>query len=149
MVISRNPVLFYDEEKLKKTTFYSENSDDEFFIEQVIAGKKTATAYPKVWYYHTPGEEPTNAGDLVAVYNQKGIHRCTIEITENYEIPLGKVDEKVLRGENFLSKDDFIKFMEFCYSDLLIRDGRTLDENTIMVIEHFRLVSTTTNNSNT
>lgn len=64
---------------------------------------KTVSCTPKVRYCDNPEEEPSEIGDLAAVY-RRGNHRCTIEITENYEIPNGLVDDRIAKGENCSSR---------------------------------------------
>lgn len=126
---------------LKRTSFWSESPDDEQLINQIIATKKTATSFPKVWYYNIPNEEPTHKGDLVAVFNQKGEHRCTIEITDVYEVAFGKVSDSLVEEENFSSKEEFWQFTAYCYERDLIAQGYYLNEDTIFVVEHFKLIS--------
>jgi|GEM_PF-1946464 len=125
---------------MKSLTFWSSNSNDETLINEVMAGLKTATCTPMIWYYNNPEEAATEVGDYVAVLNNHGIHRCTIQITENYEIPYGKIDISVAKGENYTSLEAFIDDHNKCWETDLLNEGIALTEDTIIVVEHFKLI---------
>jgi uncharacterized protein YhfF len=125
---------------MKKLIFWGRDENDENLINQVISGIKTATCTPKAWYYDQPEEEPIEFGDLVAVYNAKGVQRCIIQITENYEIPFGKIGEKVSMGEGYDTLEEYIKDHIWCWKDDLKKDGHELNEDTEIVVEHFKLI---------
>jgi uncharacterized protein YhfF len=126
---------------MKKMTLWGIDENDETLIDEIIKKKKIITCSPKVWYYNDPEEEPTNVGDIVAVCNVKGIRRCIIEIVENYEITYGNVDIRIAEGEGFSNVEEFKKAHNFCWEDSLRKEGFTLDESTLIVVEHFKLIS--------
>ncbi|URN93380.1 MAG: ASCH domain-containing protein [Candidatus Pristimantibacillus lignocellulolyticus] len=125
---------------MKSLTFWSSDINDESLINEVMEGLKTATCTPMIWYYNNPEEEATEVGDYVAVLNNDRIHRCTIQITENYEIPYGMIDIRVAKGENYRSLEEFIEDHNKCWENDLLNEGITLSENTIIVVEHFKLI---------
>lgn len=126
---------------MKKIIFWGKDENDDRLISEVILGAKTVTCTPKVWYYDDPIEEPTVIGDLVAVFDRRGNQRCTIEITENYEIPYGLVDDRIAKGENCLSIEEFYNDHNFCWEEPLRNEGLSLTNETIIVVEHFKLIS--------
>jgi len=125
---------------MKKIIFWGRDENDDRLLSEVISGLKTVTCTPKIWYYDDPEEEPTVIGDLVAVFDGRGNHRCTIEITENYEIPYGLVDDRIAQGENCSSIQEFYKDHNFCWEQPMLNEGLSLTEETIIVVEHFKLI---------
>jgi uncharacterized protein YhfF len=126
---------------MKRMTLWGEDENDERLIQQIINHGKTVTCTPKVWYYNSPDEEPTVIGDIVGVYNAKNILKCKIEITENYEISFGEVNLRIANGELTESIEQFKKNHVYCWERELSKDGYTLDDHTIIVVEHFKLIS--------
>lgn len=126
---------------MKKIIFWGRDENDDRLLNEVISEVKTVTCTPKIWYYGNPEEEPTIIGDIVAVYDRKGNHRCTIEITENYEIPYGLVDDRIAKGENCSSIEEFYKDHNFCWEQPMINEGLILSDDTIIVVEHFKFIS--------
>ncbi|WP_339148955.1 MULTISPECIES: ASCH domain-containing protein [unclassified Sutcliffiella] len=129
---------------MKKMTLWGRDEQDDRLVLEVIRGEKTATCTPKVWYYDSPEEPPTEVGDLVAVYDQQGKNRCTILITENYEIPFGDVDERIAKAENAISVEEFRKDHLVSWEEALRQEGIELNDHTIIVVEHFELVEIVT-----
>jgi len=125
---------------MKSLTFWSSHIDDETLLNEVMTGLKTATCTPMIWYYNNPEEEPTEVGDYIAVFNNHGIHRCTIQITENYEIPYGMIDIRVAKGENYTSLEEFIDDHNKCWKYDFLDAGIALTEDTVIVVEHFELI---------
>ncbi|WP_187442078.1 ASCH domain-containing protein [Sutcliffiella horikoshii] len=125
---------------MKKMTLWGRDEQDDRLVLEVIRGEKTATCTPKVWYYDSPEELPTEVGDLVTVHDQQGNHRCTIRITENYEIRFGDVDERIAKAENSNSVGEFGKDHIVSWKEALRQEGIGLDDDTIIVVEHFELV---------
>jgi uncharacterized protein YhfF len=126
---------------MKKMCLWGIDQYDDRLINEVISGVKTVTCTPKLWYYGNPEEEPTVVGDLVAIYDRRENHRCTIEITENYEISFEKVDERIAKGENYASIEDFNIDHVKCWEQPLLNEGHELTHDTVIVIEHFKLIS--------
>jgi uncharacterized protein YhfF len=127
--------------RMKRMTLWGRDENDESLIEQVIRQVKTVTCTPKIWYYDNPGEEPTQVGDRVRVYNRQGVHRCTIEITENYELPFGRVDERIARGEHCADIAEFRADHAMVWQADLEKEGYSLSDDLVIVVEHFRLIS--------
>lgn len=125
---------------MKKMTLWGRDAHDDRLVLEVLRGEKTATCTPKVWYFDSPEELPTEVGDVVAVYDQQGKHRCTIRITENYEIRFGNVDVRIAKAENTNTVEEFRKDHFVSWEEALRQDGVQLNDDTIIVVEHFELV---------
>lgn len=125
---------------MKKMTLWGRDEQDDRLVLEVIRAEKTATCTPRVWYYDSPEEPPTEVGDLVAVHDQQGKHRCSILITENYEMLFGDVDERIAKAENSNSIEEFRKDHIVSWEEALRQEGIELDDNTVIVVEHFELV---------
>lgn len=121
-------------------TLWGRDEQDDRLVLEVIRGEKTATCTPRVWYYDSPEEPPTEVGDLVAVYDQQGKQRCTILITENYEMLFGDVNVRIANAENNNSVEEFRKDHIVSWEEALRQEGIELDDNTVIVVEHFELV---------
>ncbi|WP_438349970.1 ASCH domain-containing protein [Paenibacillus sp. FA6] len=126
---------------MKKLVFWGKDENDDRLLNEVISEVKTVTCTPKIWYYDDPEEEPTNVGDLVAVFDRRGNYKCTIEITENYEIPYGLVDDRIAQGENYTSIQEFYKDHNNCWEQSMLNEGLCLTDETIIVVEHFKIIS--------
>jgi uncharacterized protein YhfF len=124
---------------MKRTTFWGEDENDERLVIQIMEGKKTATCTPKCWYDALP-EEITEPGERIEVFSKKGEYMCTIEITDKYEIPFGNIDDKTVKGENNSSYEEFRNDHVYSWEEDLRKEGIQLDDSTIIVVEHFRLV---------
>lgn len=124
---------------MKRTTFWGRDENDERLVEQIIAGIKTATCTPRCWYDASP-DEIIEVGELVEVYSKKGAHMCTIQIVDKYELPFGQIDERTVKGENNTSYEEFRRDHIFSWEEDLKKDGYELNDNTMIVVEHFRLV---------
>lgn len=125
----------------KKMVFRGRGEYDDSMLLQCIQGVKTAACTPKVWYDQLPAEERTAIGDIVYVYNQRGQHRCTVEITENYEIRFGQVDERIAKAEACDSVQEFWIDYIFSWKGALQRDGYELNDDTAIVVKHFKVLS--------
>jgi uncharacterized protein YhfF len=140
MINSETDLMYKRGGRMKKMVLWGRDEHDDRLVLEVIRGEKTATCTPKVWYYDSPEEPTTEVGDLVAVYDQRGKHRCTILITENYEIHFGDVDERIAKAENVETIEEFREDHIFSWEEALRQEGIGLDDNTIIVVEHFALV---------
>lgn len=127
---------------MKHCTFWGENADDEHLVAEIVAGMKTATSEPKAW-----AEDPDNdevlaeVGERVAVLSKRGRHLCTIEITESYEVPFGQVEDKLIAGEACRDLAHFREAHRKAWGKDLKKEGRPLTDETILIAQHFRLVS--------
>ena len=124
---------------MKRTTFWGEDENDERLVFQIIEGVKTATCTPKCWYDALP-EEITDVGETIEVFSKKGEFMCKIEITEKYEIPFGEIDDRTVKGENSYSYEEFHKDHVYAWEEDLRNEGHQLNDHTMIVVEHFRLV---------
>ncbi|WP_134687370.1 ASCH domain-containing protein [Brevibacillus migulae] len=124
---------------MKRTTFWGRDEHDERLVEQIIAGIKTATCTPKHWYEQAP-DEMTEVGEQIEVYSKLGEYMCTIEITQKYELPFGQIDEATVKGENCSSYEEFRQDHITSWAEDLKKEGLELNDEMIIVIEHFRLV---------
>ncbi|BBE30978.1 hypothetical protein OSSY52_11190 [Tepiditoga spiralis] len=126
---------------MKKTTVWGKDENDNSVIDQIINKGKTVICTPKYWYDKEPEISKTKVGDLVAIYTKKGEHACNIEITEKYEIPFGQVTERIAKGELFNSIEEFKEFHKKIWSEELNKDWLAINDDTIIVVEHFKLHS--------
>lgn len=123
--------------RLKRTQFWGEDENDDRLIRQILEGRKTATACPAEIYYEPDGEFEDGGfvvGDLVEVYDLKGILRCTIEITEYYTTKFGEIPEKLWRGECNVSAEEFQKDHIYCWPEWNVTD------EFLVAVNHFKLV---------
>lgn len=126
---------------MKRTTFWGRDETDDHLILQILRGEKTATCSIAAWYYNNPAEEPTAPGDLVEVLDAGGARRCIIKIDRVYELPFGRVGDDIVKGECCSTIDDFRSSHHQCWDDDLAKAGMKLDDQTLLVVEHFHLVS--------
>jgi uncharacterized protein YhfF len=125
---------------LKTLTFWGRNENDERLLVECLLGIKTATCTPKVWCGE---DEIGQVGERFEVFTKKGQKACVIEMTEVYETPFGNIKgemgEKIAKGENS-TLEEYIDDHVFSWDEALRNDGYSLNENTIIVVEHFKLV---------
>jgi uncharacterized protein YhfF len=127
---------------VKHCTFWGETADDEHLVAAIIAGFKTATCEPKIWAEDPDSdEEPAEVGEQVAVLSKRGRHLCTIEITESYEVAFGQVEAKLIAGEACRDLAQFKEAHRKAWGKDLKRDGHPLTDDTVLIAQHFRLVS--------
>jgi uncharacterized protein YhfF len=128
---------------MKKMTFWGRDENDERLLVECLLGVKTATCTPKVWYDALEDEETGGAGTQFEVFTKKGIHACTIEVTEVMEIAFGditgEVGEKIARGENS-TLEQFIEDHIFSWKEALLSEGIELNKDTMIVDEFFKLI---------
>ena len=125
---------------MKTCHFWGRGEEDDHLIQQVLSGKKTVTCSVAALYYNDPEDEPTAPGDLVAVIDGKGKQRCTIRIDRVYEIPFGAVTDEIVKGECETSVEAFRADHHRCWDEGLGKKGMVLDDQTLLVVEHFTLV---------
>jgi uncharacterized protein YhfF len=116
----------------------------ERLIEQIIRGTKTATcAFRAAYDTEDPSELAgtfSGAGELFAVEDASGRHRCTIRVTEVFECPFGHPDPRLVAGEG--DGDDVAKFQ----ADHRVAWGATMGDRPLtdeesLVVELFELVA--------
>lgn len=104
----------------KRTPFWGKDKNDDFLIQQIIKGKKTATACPDHLYRVPDGDFDDGGyevGDIVDVYDLKERLRCVIRITEVYETKFGEIPNKLWRGECNRDANDFQNEHLACWSE--------------------------------
>lgn len=112
-------------------------------VEQILAGTKTATCGFLDAYEADETDElsevRSGAGELYAVVDASGTHRCTIRVTDVFECPFGDPDPRLVRGEG--DGEDVAAFQ----ADHRIAWAATmgdapLGDDALLVVELFELV---------
>ena len=121
----------------KRIQFWGKDENDDSLTRNVIAGRKTATASVASEFgfrYSEYGDGGYEKGDIVEVYDLKNRLRCLIKITDVHPVRFGNVPERVWKGEDFLSEQEF--------RDVHIRcmPGYRLHDDFEFMITHFELV---------
>lgn len=120
----------------KRLTFWGRDADDDSLALNVIAGRKTATAGVASEYgtpYGEYGDGGYRVGDVVEVYDLRMRLRCLIKITDVYPIKFGSVPERVWRGEDFQSEEEFREVHIRCMPTYQLHDDFEF------MIVHFQL----------
>ncbi|WP_077619294.1 ASCH domain-containing protein [Bacillus sinesaloumensis] len=127
---------------MKRIDFWGRDEYDERLLEEVLRGVKTVTCTPKVWYDQLPEQEKSEKGDIIQVITKRNEHKANIEITDFYEIRFGEIQgeigNRIAKGENS-TLDEFIEDHIFSWEKPLQNDGYELNEDTIIVVEHFKI----------
>ena len=121
----------------KRIQFWGRDENDDQLLDQVLEGKKTATATPSFEYSVPLGEFDDGGyviGDLVEVYDLRCNLRCQIRITEEYETKLSHIPEKLWQGECNESAEEFKKDHIYCWSE------HCPDDDFEFIVNHFELV---------
>jgi uncharacterized protein YhfF len=123
--------------RLKRAQFLAGKSGDDQLLDQLLAGRKTASA-GLARDRHVPDGDYDDGGylvgDLVEVYDRLGCLRGHIRITDVYETTFGCIPGKLWRGEVCASAEDFRHGHRKCWADEVLTD-----ETRIMAF-HFDLV---------
>ncbi|MEH7237126.1 ASCH domain-containing protein [Bacillus sp. JJ1562] len=127
---------------MKRIDFWGRDEYDERLLEEVLRGVKTVTCTPMVWYDQLPSDEKSEIGDIIQVFTKRNEHKANIQITDFYEIRFGEIQgevgERIAKGENS-TLDEFIEDHIFSWEKPLQNDGFELNEDTIIVVEHFNV----------
>ncbi len=127
---------------MKRIDFWGRDEYDERLLEEVLRGVKTVTCTPKVWYDQLPNEEKSEKGDIIQVVTKRNEHKANLQITDFYEIRFGEIQgevgERIAKGENS-TLDEFTRDHIFSWDKPLKSDGFELNEDTIIVVEHFKV----------
>ena len=113
----------------------------ERLIQQIILGKKTATAAPKSLY---------SDSELTAIYGSIGKPatvvdkdekpRCNIQILDVFETTFGTPDPRLVTGEGYGSDaESFRDSHRRAWNDLVETDKLVLNDQTVLIVEIFRL----------
>ena len=121
----------------KRLQFWGEDEDDDSLVRNVIAGRKTATS-AAAGEYGTPygeyGDGGYETGDAVEVYDLKNRLRCLIRITDVQPVRFGSVPERVWKGEDFKSEQEFRDVHISCMPGYRLHDGFEF------MVAHFELL---------
>ena len=118
-----------------------DNGLGERLIQQIIDGKKTATAGPKVSY--TPEELEGIyglVGKVCTVTDRFGTPRCNVRHLAVFETTFGNPDPRLVQGEG--DGEDVEKFQTDHTKawEGMAAEGIPLTDDTILVVELFELV---------
>ena len=111
-------------------------------IQQIIDGKKTATCAPLFGYTE---EELTTTyaskGQMVTVIDKEQRPWCNVRMIDVFQTPFGNPDPRLVRGEG--NGEDAEAFRQDHLRDWqswLEKEGYSLTDETILVVEEFELV---------
>jgi len=121
------------------------NGLGDVLIRQLIAALKTATC--------CPSEDDTaeelralyaRPGQLSTVVDKAGVPRCTVRTRAVYDTLFGQPDPRLARGEgNGEDVEAFKRDHHESWDAWLATLGRTLTDETVLVVEEFELVEGT------
>ena len=115
----------------------------ERLILQIICGEKTATAGPKDLY--SSGELNdlyASVGKLTTVIDKNQKPRCNIKILDVFETKFGLPDPRLVQGEGYGSNvEAFRDAHRKAWSDLVNSGQLILNEETVLIVELFELIS--------
>jgi uncharacterized protein YhfF len=120
-----------------------DNGIGDRLIGQIIRGEKTATASPKSLY--TPKELSeiyASVGKPATVIDKNKKPRCNILIQEVFDTNFGSPDPRLVAGEGY--GDDVVSFKRShraAWQDLVDSGKLKLDDETVLVVEIFKLVT--------
>jgi len=113
----------------------------ERLIRQILRGEKTATACPKALCSPAEIEQlRESVGHRLTVIDKAGLPRGAILQTEVFETRFGAPPPKLFRGEGFNTPEEFKQAHLHVWDDLLARSKMKLTNNTILLVEVFRLL---------
>lgn len=127
-----------DMNRKKRLTFWGKDEDDDLLVRNAISGRKTATASVASEYdipYSEYGDGGYAVNDIVEVYDGRKRLRCLIRITDVYPVRFGAIPERVWRGENFRSQQEFKEIHIRCMPEYELHD------NFEFMITHFELAA--------
>jgi putative acetyltransferase len=114
---------------MKRVQFGTTDEPDDRLVQEVVEGKKTASV-DLAHRYHVPNgvfdDGGYEVGDVVEVYDSRGVVRGLIRITEVYGTALGTVPERLWKAEVCESADHFRAAHENCWPDDIVTDDSPL-----------------------
>jgi uncharacterized protein YhfF len=121
----------------------NDNGTGEKLIQQIMAGKKTATAGPRCLYLLSELRETyENIGTLKTVIDKNENPRCNILILDVFETTFEILDPRLVEGEGFGGNyEAFRQSHREAWRDLVERGKLDLGGDTVLVIELFKLVN--------
>ena len=109
-------------------------------IEQILAGAKTATACPKLFYTPKDLEELyLSVGQLITVTDKDDRPHCVIRQLAVFETSFGKPDPRLVFGEACASAEEFRQAHEHVWDDLFAKAASSLRDDTVLIAELFEL----------
>lgn len=108
-------------------------------IQQVLAGRKTATCAPRVLYEaHELPALRAAVGDVLPLTDKDDHVHGHVRLVDVFETTYGAPDERLWRGEGYESAAAFQASHRTVW-DPFFPDGVRLTEDTVLVVEIFRL----------
>ena len=111
----------------------------EQLINQILAGKKTATAGPKNLYSQAELDELyASIGKPATVIDKDGNSRCNIFVSEVFETRFGAPDPRLVFGEGHGNDaEEFKSVHRLAWADLVESGGLVLNDETVLIVELF------------
>jgi uncharacterized protein YhfF len=114
-------------------------------IQQVIAGRKTATCGPKSEFTEQElAATRASKGKIVTVVDSDGRAWCHVRMLDVFETTFGHPDPRLVRGEG--DGEDVEKFKHDhrgVWADEMAAAGHPLSEETVLIVEEFEFVEGT------
>ena len=120
----------------------NDNDIGETLIQQIIEGKKTATAAPRDLF---SADELKQLYDSVSkpstVIDKHERPRCNIKILDVFKTTFGAPDPRLVRGEGYGDDSEaFCGSHRMAWNDLVESGKLELNECTVLVVEIFELI---------
>lgn len=122
----------------RRTSLWGASPDDDTPVRDILAGNKTTMCCPLA-FWGTPEDPATIPGDRVDVYDGLGRYRCTVQVTEVAQVRFGAPDARTIRGEQCRDLKAFQTKHAGSWASDLAGLGQPLDDDTVIVVEHFML----------
>ena len=122
----------------RKTSLSGATPDDDSPVRDILAGRKTTMCCPLA-FWGTAEDPATIPGDRVDIYDGQGRYRCTVQVAEVAQIRFGAPDSRTIRGEQCRDLREFQAKHADSWSTELAALGQPLDDDTVIVVEHFVL----------
>lgn len=130
-----------DGSEIRTIKFGSTPADTDKLASKVITGEKTATS--SIYDYHLMGlKQSANLGEHFSVLNSTDKEVAIIEIEKVDIVSFGDITEEFAIQEGDGSLDNWLAIHRPYYSRLLNDIGKTLDNETLLVCEWFKLART-------
>jgi uncharacterized protein YhfF len=130
-------------EKIGSTSQFGWENDGgagERLIQQILSGAKTATACPKIFYETKDLDElRAGVGRLLTVVDKHDRPRCVIRQLAVFETTYGAPDPRLVAGEVCADAAEFRRGHEHVWDDLFAKEGSSLRDDTVLVVELFEL----------
>ncbi len=122
----------------RRTSLWGRAPGDDGPVRDILAGRKTTMCCPLA-FWGTAEDPATIPGDRIDIYDGQGRYRCTVQVTEVAQIRFGAPDPRTIRGEQCRDLQEFQAKHAGSWSTDLAALGQPLDDDTVIVVEHFVL----------